>query len=612
MGSGTSGPAAYTDSASLLLGGFTTDASATGAYDGYALRYYTINNGVYNRWANVWIDNTQSYLTAPVFPSGAWRLMAHEIGHAIGLSHPGAYNAGPGVQITYATHAEYIEDSSQYTIMSYFNETNTGANFGRQRPLTPMMHDIAAIQRLYGADYSTRAGDTVYGFNSNTGDQIFTFFSAASERVFCIWDGAGEDTIDASGYALASLIDLNEGAFSNIGPLTLSGGVATGQAMVGNISIAYGAVIENAIGGSGSDTLTGNRANNDLTGNGGSNAIAGGAGVDRAMYNSISTFATITRTGNGTATISGAGFSDTLTGVEVAHFLDRDVAIRETTRSDLNASGTSDMVLQSGGTVVAWMVANGFAQSGTLIGGGVDGWTVQGTGDFNGDGTTDVILQNGGTVVQWSMSNGANAGGTLVGAGIDGWTVKGTGDFNSDGTTDVVLQNGGTVVAWTMQNGVAASGVVVGGGVDGWDVVGTGDFNGDGASDILLQNGGTLVAWNMRNGANIGGSVLSSGIDGWQVVGTGDFNGDGTTDVVVKNGGTIVDLLVQNSVATTGNVIGLGLEAWDVVATGDYNGDGTADIALTSGGIVVDWSMQNGLVTAGNVLGGNGTFSVVA
>ena len=40
--------------------------------------------------------------------------LIHEIGHALGLQHPGNYNAGPDVDITYAANAEYIEDSRQY------------------------------------------------------------------------------------------------------------------------------------------------------------------------------------------------------------------------------------------------------------------------------------------------------------------------------------------------------------------------------------------------------------------------------------------------------------------------------------------------------------------
>ena len=39
----------------------------------------------------------------------------HEIGHALGLSHPGSYNAGSGGTITYANNAEFAQDNRQFT-----------------------------------------------------------------------------------------------------------------------------------------------------------------------------------------------------------------------------------------------------------------------------------------------------------------------------------------------------------------------------------------------------------------------------------------------------------------------------------------------------------------
>ena len=97
-----------------------------------------------------------------------FRTMMHEIGHALGLSHPGNYNAAAGVTLTYEANAEYFQDSLQYTIMSYFGSTPPGA-VRTGFAATPLAHDIAAMQSLYGANMTTRTGDTVYGFNSNAG-----------------------------------------------------------------------------------------------------------------------------------------------------------------------------------------------------------------------------------------------------------------------------------------------------------------------------------------------------------------------------------------------------------------------------------------------------------
>jgi uncharacterized protein YukJ len=273
-----------------------------------------------------------------------------------------------------------------------------------------------------------------------------------------------------------------------------------------------------------------------------------------------------------------------------------------TPSSDFNADGTSDVLLQNGGTVVDWIMANGTYQNGNVITNGASGYTIVGTGDFNADGTSDVLLQSGGTVVDWIMKNGVYQNGNVITNGASGYKVVGTGDLNGDGTSDVVLQNGSTVVDWIMQNGVYQSGNVLTNVATGWTVVGTGDVNGDGTSDVLLQNGGTVVDWIIKNGVYQSGNVLTNGAVGWTVVGTGDFNGDGTSDVLLQNGSTVVDWIMGNGVYQSGNVITNGAVGWNVVGTGDYNGDGTSDVLLQNGGTVVDWTMKNGSFQSGNVI----------
>ena len=152
--------------------------------------------------------------------------------------------------------------------MSYFAASNTGANFGGVRPMTPMIHDIAALQLLYGANLSTRTGDTVYGFHSNTGLEPFSIVNSSDQRVFAIWDAGGNDTIDLSGYTADAKIDLAPGSFSSA------------NGLIGNISIAFDCIIENAIGGSAADNISGNDANNSLYGQGGNDTLTGNGGAD--------------------------------------------------------------------------------------------------------------------------------------------------------------------------------------------------------------------------------------------------------------------------------------------------------------------------------------------
>lgn len=210
--------------------------------------------------------NTNSISTTDL-PQGNYSFFAliHEIGHALGLSHPGDYNAAPGQSIVYDTDAQFLSDSRQYTVMSYFEETNTGAGFAGYAE-TLMLYDITALQQLYGANMATRSGDTVYGFNATAGG-VYDF-TDNPDPALCIWDGGGADTLDLSGFGDTQVISLLEGSFSDIGGYS------------GNVSIAYGAVIENAIGGSGRDRIIGTETANALSGGGGKDSLLGDRGGD--------------------------------------------------------------------------------------------------------------------------------------------------------------------------------------------------------------------------------------------------------------------------------------------------------------------------------------------
>ena len=258
VGSGNSGYTAYTNDATILFAGDTDSG-------GYGWTYFPGDRASSSVDGNVFLNT--SYGNFVDLSAGSYEFLAliHEIGHGLGLDHPGAYNGGSP---TYAVDAEYAQDSRQYTVMSYFDAEETGAVHGSNYAVTPLLHDIAAIQKLYGANTSTRTGDTVYGFNSNADRQQFHITAGSQQVVFAIWDAGGNDTVDFSGYAQNDVINLNAESFSNAGGLS------------SNVSIARGAVIENAIGGSGNDTILGNGVANNLSGGGGSDDLKGGAGND--------------------------------------------------------------------------------------------------------------------------------------------------------------------------------------------------------------------------------------------------------------------------------------------------------------------------------------------
>jgi serralysin len=290
-GSSTDSDAAYTDQATILFSNYSTGESGSAAF-----AYYPGNVNFGSSSGDVWINIGASSNAFPTTGNYGSQVLVHEIGHAIGLAHPGAYNSSGEARVTYAASAEYFEDSRQYTVMSYFSETNTGGNFRGSYSGVPLLDDIRGAQIEYGANMSTRTGDTVYGFNATADRSWFSAASSSSRLIFAAWDAGGRDTFDFSGYSQAQLIDLREGFFSDIGGLT------------GNVAVAQSTQIENAIGGFGADTLNGNALANELSGNAGSDRIFGAAGRDTIDGGSGANYL---RGDDGDDSITGgAGFDD--------------------------------------------------------------------------------------------------------------------------------------------------------------------------------------------------------------------------------------------------------------------------------------------------------------
>ena len=242
--------------AQITFGDTQTGAFANATYSGGITTSATVNVGT--AWITTYGTTLNSY---------SFQTFVHEIGHTLGLGHAGNYNGSA----SYATDALYLNDAWSTTIMSYFDQAENsyfaGRGFTREFAVSPMVADGIAITNLYGVNTLTRTGDTTYGFNNTSGRAEYDA-TANPGVAYTIYDNGGIDTLDYSGFGQNQRINLNAEGFSDIG------------ARVGNVSIARGSVIENAMGGSGNDTLYGNAADNVLTGNDGNDILFGYDGND--------------------------------------------------------------------------------------------------------------------------------------------------------------------------------------------------------------------------------------------------------------------------------------------------------------------------------------------
>ncbi|MFC4175022.1 M10 family metallopeptidase [Microvirga sp. GCM10011540] len=226
---------------------------------------------------DTWFGNSVGWYDAPVPGDYAFYTFLHEIAHAVGLKH-GHEAGGLGVmsadrdsmEYSATTYRSYVGAAGQYLE----NEAN-----GHAQSL--MMYDIAALQHMYGADYSTNSGNTSYSWSPATGEMFVGGLgqgAPAGNRIFLtLWDGGGLDTYDLSNYRSDLTIDLRPGAWTKTSgeQTAYLGGGNYARGNIANALLHQGdprSLIEQALGGSGDDRILGNTA---------ANLLAGGSGADR-------------------------------------------------------------------------------------------------------------------------------------------------------------------------------------------------------------------------------------------------------------------------------------------------------------------------------------------
>ena len=384
---------------------------------------------------DAWFNNTQGYYDNPVPGTYDYVSFIHELGHAMGLKHPhevdGSFGAMP-----------LDKDSLEYSVMSYRSYVGQSTSGGYTNPYgnypqSLMMYDIAALQKMYGANFTTNSGNSTYTWSSSTGEMFINGVgqgTPAVNKIFLtIWDGGGTDTYDLSNYATSVTVDLRPGQWSTASTAQLALLHYDGSKVAaGNIanSLLYNgdlrSLIENAIGGSASDLLIGNVANNllnggagndRLIGDAGNDTLQGGADSDTAVFSGARSQYQVTQLADGSVSVvdlrSGTpDGSDIAWNIERFEFSDKQYTLAEVLSdpgsqppppppeppaTGLTLTGTSGNNTLTGGALAD--IISGLAGADTLYGNGGADTLNGGTGNdklYGGDGD-DLLIGGAGS-----------------------------------------------------------------------------------------------------------------------------------------------------------------------------------------------------------------------
>lgn len=487
----------------------------------------------------------------------------HEIGHALGLMHAGAYDGSAD----YGVDNHYLNDSYQATIMSYFSlVSNTNVDGSDYLPITPMIADVAAIWQLYGTPTDVNSGNTIWGANSNVGGLLGTMMGilfdgdADTDNIYnndliglTIVDTGGIDTVDLSTITVSQTIDMNPGGISDIAGYD------------GNVVVGLDTDLENLIGGTASDTVYGNSLGNSIDGGAGNDRLFGGGGDDTVLG------------GNGRDTIWLGDGNDVFNDNAQSSSLGRDTVYGEAGNDAINGAGGTDKLFGGIGDDTIYGGGGGDRISG---GGGYDdlygGW-----GDdriYGGYGRDEVWLGGGNDYYQDSDQNNYHGYDTVYGgAGNDTIYGGGGADRLYGGLDDDYIDGG--VGADRISAGEGDDYVTAG---DGNDLV----YGGAGRDTIYLGDGDDVFR-DLDDNAGTEGDRIYGGLgdDVIEFAGGDDW----------ANGGAGADTFVWDSALQSGADTIAGFA--DGVDMLRFEGSVFADLTIADAGVDVLITWANGSVT---------------
>jgi len=468
-------------------------------------------------------------------------------------------------------------------------------------PGTPQPGDPSLILPVFEYNHTlgiSITGGEVYvgGVESFVGQYVFADFGSNRLWTYSAETGGVLRTSQLAGVSMSSLVEFVNGANGVLYAIGIGG-------TIWRLTPGFGAedVADTLNGGDGADTMYGHAGND---------ALNGGTGIDTAGYALASSSASWVRSVSGAWTVTaGVEGVDTLTGVEILDFTDRNVVL-DNAQQTFSGNGTSDLLWRhtSNGAVVSWEITGAVQNSAAIAGGIGPEWAIEGTGDFSGDGRDDILLRNTeGVAYIWSDAQSSQA--AFAGVIPVEWSFAGAGDFNFDGRDDFLWRNtnNGAVALWLMNGSTPIGQNIISGAPLAWSIAGIADFNGDGADDILLRHtDGTLAHWTTNGVTQTSAAIIQVVPNEWQIAGLGDFDGDGRADILWRstvNGG-LAEWRMDGTTQLGAAIVGGAPLAWSVADIGDYNGDGKDDIILRNDdGTLALWVMNGFTVSSATIIG---------
>jgi len=341
---------------------------------------------------DIWLSPDAFLSNSMIVGSWEFNTLIHELGHAVGLSHPFEGNSSNGSSLPQGVNGS---DNIFYTVMSYTNDPSGNEFFIDRYPETPMLLDIQVLQYLYGKNTSYNSDNTTYRFTDN--DKYFE----------TIWDGGGQDLIDYTSSTTGATINLREGEWSSLGqPIAFTNSSGFEQYTdPRTVWIAYGAEIEDANGSQSDDVIYGNDLNNELYGNLGTDSIFGFDGDDKLIFSPDKTASGAVHAGSPSAEGTGdsISFSDTWRSLDTYNGGEGTDTLLSGSNNDAifldNGSGSPllvsiETIMTQGGDDIVDLTSNSFTYGDVSVYGG-DGndviWSNDGNDHLNGGGGNDSL-----------------------------------------------------------------------------------------------------------------------------------------------------------------------------------------------------------------------------